>query len=377
MPVDVALFRSYGWGDPRVVRESQRRRRADPQLVDDVIALDGEWRALSTAVDEANRALNQFSRRYKSGAAADEEDRERMRALKASTKVLQADALRKQAELHESLARVGNIVHQDAPHGADLAAAAAPPSSPAAADPAPAEGAVDHGARDGERASAERRAALLERLCATLHAAGFEIATGAAPEPHTPEPASGFRDASDASGPLERCTRALADGVYHVATSRSTGAAVPHLEPLSTHSLPSKRAFVRRTDGARARVDCAVVVAGDTSSSWRELESLKELALACARAAGLADARAREVPAHLLPIEAARAYDVCPARAREGEGARTVVVARCVNHVDFVARARGWRQMLTRLRDQRTPEARFVHTLLLSFDFNVAKSFTL
>jgi len=32
-------------GNPELVRESQRRRFADPKLVDEVIELDGQWRA--------------------------------------------------------------------------------------------------------------------------------------------------------------------------------------------------------------------------------------------------------------------------------------------------------------------------------------------
>ena len=44
MPLDIALFREDQGGNPDLVRESQRRRHKDPEVVDEVIALDAHAR---------------------------------------------------------------------------------------------------------------------------------------------------------------------------------------------------------------------------------------------------------------------------------------------------------------------------------------------
>ena len=41
MPIDIAILRN----DPDKVRESQKKRFASVELVDECIALDNEWRA--------------------------------------------------------------------------------------------------------------------------------------------------------------------------------------------------------------------------------------------------------------------------------------------------------------------------------------------
>ena len=42
--LDINLFREEKGNDPEIIRESQRRRFADVDLVDEVINLDKEWR---------------------------------------------------------------------------------------------------------------------------------------------------------------------------------------------------------------------------------------------------------------------------------------------------------------------------------------------
>ena len=46
MPIDINLLRDYKGGNSELVRESQRKRNANVQLVDDVIALDNVLLAL-------------------------------------------------------------------------------------------------------------------------------------------------------------------------------------------------------------------------------------------------------------------------------------------------------------------------------------------
>lgn len=42
--LDINLFREDKGNNPEIIRESQRRRFANVDLVDEVIALDREWR---------------------------------------------------------------------------------------------------------------------------------------------------------------------------------------------------------------------------------------------------------------------------------------------------------------------------------------------
>ena len=41
---DLCMHRAGKGGNPELIRESQRRRYADPELVDKVITLDNAWR---------------------------------------------------------------------------------------------------------------------------------------------------------------------------------------------------------------------------------------------------------------------------------------------------------------------------------------------
>jgi hypothetical protein len=45
VPIDINLLREEKGGNPEIVRESQRRRHASVELVDEVIELDRQWRA--------------------------------------------------------------------------------------------------------------------------------------------------------------------------------------------------------------------------------------------------------------------------------------------------------------------------------------------
>lgn len=42
--LDINLFREEKGNDPEKIRESQRRRFASVEIVDEIIALDKEWR---------------------------------------------------------------------------------------------------------------------------------------------------------------------------------------------------------------------------------------------------------------------------------------------------------------------------------------------
>jgi seryl-tRNA synthetase len=60
--LDINLFREDRGGNPELVRESQRRRFADPSLVDKVIELDTEWRKMRGRLDVLNGYVRAVSK---------------------------------------------------------------------------------------------------------------------------------------------------------------------------------------------------------------------------------------------------------------------------------------------------------------------------
>jgi seryl-tRNA synthetase len=58
MPLDINLFRTDRGGDPEKVRESQRRRFASVELVDEIIAKDNEWRQMTGDIDNLKKEKN-------------------------------------------------------------------------------------------------------------------------------------------------------------------------------------------------------------------------------------------------------------------------------------------------------------------------------
>jgi len=132
MVLDINLFREDKGGNPEAIRESQRRRFAPVQLVDDVIGLDKLWREKLHEVESFNKELNQLSNaireaKKKGEASADvlEEKKKEVAERTKDVKKQQAESEAKAAELKLSLDHtltlIGNIVHQSVPVSKDEA----------------------------------------------------------------------------------------------------------------------------------------------------------------------------------------------------------------------------------------------------------------
>jgi hypothetical protein len=61
MPLDITLFRVNG-GNPESIRESQRRRYASVEIVDEIIAKDDIWRNLTGTIDNLKKKRNQIQK---------------------------------------------------------------------------------------------------------------------------------------------------------------------------------------------------------------------------------------------------------------------------------------------------------------------------
>lgn len=61
MPIDITWLREDQGGDPEKWRENERKRFGDPAIVDRVLVLDREWRALTTQIRDEKKEANQLS----------------------------------------------------------------------------------------------------------------------------------------------------------------------------------------------------------------------------------------------------------------------------------------------------------------------------
>jgi len=116
--LDINLFRVDKGGDPDVIRESQRRRYASVDLVDEVIALDASWRALRGNIDTLNMEFNAANKAVAAKKKAKEDATEEMAVVAGiKAKVKDAEVAVKEAEeaRDAKLHLIGNIVHDSVP----------------------------------------------------------------------------------------------------------------------------------------------------------------------------------------------------------------------------------------------------------------------
>ncbi|KAG6430305.1 hypothetical protein SASPL_108369 [Salvia splendens] len=116
--LDINLFREEKGGNPEIIRESQRRRFADVNIVDEVIELDKAWRKRQFELDglkaSRNKMSKEMSRLKISGGDANE--------VKGSLDENKELTTQKEAEVQEAfsalqckLRNIGNLVHDSVP----------------------------------------------------------------------------------------------------------------------------------------------------------------------------------------------------------------------------------------------------------------------
>ena len=62
MPVDLNLLRKDKGGDPDMVKASEKKRCRTGEKVDEVLAIDEEWRKARYELDQKNRAIGAISK---------------------------------------------------------------------------------------------------------------------------------------------------------------------------------------------------------------------------------------------------------------------------------------------------------------------------
>ena len=116
--LSMELFRE----DPETIRASERRRDKDPERVDEVVALDEEWREARQRADELRAERNDLSaavaEKKQAGESAEEEI-ERVNEIKEEIAALEAKEEELKEERDELRYQVGNVLHDSVPQGED------------------------------------------------------------------------------------------------------------------------------------------------------------------------------------------------------------------------------------------------------------------
>ncbi|OVA05496.1 Aminoacyl-tRNA synthetase [Macleaya cordata] len=122
--LDINLFREDKGNNPELIRESQRRRFANVEIIDEIIRLDKEWRQRQFELDNLRKDFNKINKevaRLKiSGADATEmikntDDNKQLTAKK------DAEVQEAKAALYSKLETIGNLVHDSVPVSNDEA----------------------------------------------------------------------------------------------------------------------------------------------------------------------------------------------------------------------------------------------------------------
>jgi seryl-tRNA synthetase len=116
--LDVNDFITERGGNPEKIRESQRRRHAPVEVVDEVIALFEDHRRTNYDASQISSKINevqkQIGAKKKAKENADELLQQKIQ-LEKEKKAMAESALEKEALLKSKLKTVGNIVHDSVP----------------------------------------------------------------------------------------------------------------------------------------------------------------------------------------------------------------------------------------------------------------------
>mmetsp|Transcript_18265 Transcript_18265/g.52120 ORF Transcript_18265/g.52120 Transcript_18265/m.52120 type:complete len:487 (-) Transcript_18265:65-1525(-) len=119
MPIDINELRDYKGGDPEKWRKHMQARFKPPEWVDEVIAEDERWRALTKERDELRKQVNKIQKEKitpKKKAKEDcSEEIAEMKAVQAQIKEKETELPMIAASRDKLLNKIGNIVDPEVP----------------------------------------------------------------------------------------------------------------------------------------------------------------------------------------------------------------------------------------------------------------------
>jgi len=134
MPIDLNLLREDKGGDPELVRESCRRRFHPPEIVDEIIAIDQQWRNSISRLDVlkkelriASKAVGELKVKIRKSGKPQTKEQDEMEANLRETannkknEIAETEKKEKElaAERDAKLNRIGNLVPDDVPVSKD------------------------------------------------------------------------------------------------------------------------------------------------------------------------------------------------------------------------------------------------------------------
>ncbi|BFZ61445.1 Cytosolic seryl-tRNA synthetase [Saitoella coloradoensis] len=120
--LDINLFQVEKGGDPEMIKESQRKRGASVEIVDEIIALYKEWTAVRFDLDQLNKEINVNQKAIGAKMKAKEDASElltKKNEMADKKKELEKAEQDKNAVLMSKAATIGNIVHSSVPVSMD------------------------------------------------------------------------------------------------------------------------------------------------------------------------------------------------------------------------------------------------------------------
>ncbi|KAJ4836848.1 hypothetical protein Tsubulata_018477 [Turnera subulata] len=120
--LDINLFREEKGNDPEIIRESQRRRFASVEIVDEIISLDKEVRQRQFELDNLRKEFNKINKRVAQLKIAGEDTSELISNADESKQLIaakEAEVQQARGAVNSRLELVGNLVHESVPVGDD------------------------------------------------------------------------------------------------------------------------------------------------------------------------------------------------------------------------------------------------------------------
>jgi seryl-tRNA synthetase len=124
MPLDIQLFRAHAGGNPELIKESQRRRFASVELVDEIIEKDEKWRFMTGSIDELKKQRNVIQKLVstnKKNNNTNNCDEEILKIKKIGDEIIQIENEQKNLKIviDQLINKIGNIVDDSVPVSKD------------------------------------------------------------------------------------------------------------------------------------------------------------------------------------------------------------------------------------------------------------------
>ncbi|CAI0419624.1 unnamed protein product [Linum tenue] len=120
--LDINLFREDKGNNPELIRESQRRRFASVEIVDEIIELDKKWRQCQFQLDNMRKDFNKMNKQVYQHKKDNLDVTELMKSIEEHKQQMAVKEDEVQADkkaLYAKLETVGNLIHDSVPISKD------------------------------------------------------------------------------------------------------------------------------------------------------------------------------------------------------------------------------------------------------------------